>query len=215
MPALPLPAPPAEAAFTVLPVTRQEVPLWYHVYSTQRFSQTHARSFAQGWGDTRFAPIEHAPGEPVHTYYAASDRQACYMESVLHDVVLQPPGMFEVDTLRHLHLVTLRLPPSVACVQFHTPFLPALGLSRAQLVDSLPAQYPQTRAWAQAAYAQCPQAQAIAYGSRRHDAGRCLMLFKQRLPDPPFEVLAEEPLAVGPRRAELLALVRALKLHEV
>ena len=41
------------------------------------------------------------------------------------------------------------------------------------------------------------------------------MLFRQRLPEPPFEVLAEEPLAVGTRRAELLALFRSLKLHEV
>lgn len=37
---------------------------------------------------------------------------------------------------------------------------------------------------------------------------------KQRLSMPPFEILDEEPLAVGPRRAELLALVRSLKLHE-
>jgi hypothetical protein len=35
------------------------------------------------------------------------------------------------------------------------------------------------------------------------------------LPDPPFEILGEEPLAVGRRREEVLRLVRALKLHEV
>lgn len=39
------------------------------------------------------------------------------------------------------------------------------------------------------------------------------MLFKQRLPDPPFEVMQEEPLAVGARRAEVLPLVRSIKLH--
>ena len=58
-------------------------------------------------------------------------------------------------------------------------------------------------------------AQAVGYGSRRDDSARCLMLFKQRLPDPPFEILGEEALAIGARRAELLALVRSLKLHEV
>ena len=41
------------------------------------------------------------------------------------------------------------------------------------------------------------------------------MLFRQRLPDPPFEVLQVEPLAIGTRRAELLALVRSLRLHEI
>ena len=67
----------------------------------------------------------------------------------------------------------------------------------------------------QAAYLQRPDAQAISYGSKRNDSGRCLMLFKQRMPDPPFQVLGVEPLAIGARRIEVLALVRSLKLHEV
>ena len=41
------------------------------------------------------------------------------------------------------------------------------------------------------------------------------MLFKQRMPDPPFRVLGVEPLAIGARREEVLTLVRSLKLHEV
>jgi hypothetical protein len=111
--------------------------------------------------------------------------------------------------------VQLRLPASLQYVSFHTPFLPRLGITREQLIDSLPACYGQTRRWAQAAYLQRATAQAIGYGSRRDDSARCLLLFRQRLPDPPFQVLGEEPLAVAPRRAELLSLVRSLKLHEV
>jgi len=202
--------------FTLRTVTTAEVGVWYHVYSTQAHPDTTAHTFSQGWGDTRFAPIAQADGSPVHTYYLASTPEAACMESVLHDVVLSPPGLFELDRLRHHHLVTLRLPPAVQCVSFHSLDLPRLTeLDRARLIDSLPTCYPQTRAWAQAAYLQCGSAQAIAYGSRRNDAGRCLMLFKQRLPDPPFQVLSDEPLALGPRRAEVLALVRSLKLHEV
>jgi hypothetical protein len=41
------------------------------------------------------------------------------------------------------------------------------------------------------------------------------MLFEQRLPDPPFEVLEEHELAKSPYRDEVLALVRSLGLHEV
>lgn len=152
---------------------------------------------------------------PVHTYYVASTPAAAYMESVLHDVPLSPPGLFELASLRHFHLVTLQLPERLRYVSFHTPYLPRLGITRAQLIDSLPAHYPATRQWAQAAFLQCPEAQAIGYGSRRDDAGRCLMLFGQRLPSPPFEVLKVEPLAVGARRTEVLRLVRSLKLHEV
>jgi hypothetical protein len=207
--------PDAAENLEVRDLTHADVAEWYHVYNTRSHPSTRADTFAEGWGDTRFAPIFTEAGTAVHTYYVASTPEAAYMESVLHDVPLSPAGMFEVASLSYHHLVRLRLPASLQYVSFHTPYLPRLGLNRAQLIDSLPAFYGRTRRWSQAAYLQRRTAQALGYGSRRDDAARCLMLFKQRLPDPPFEVLAEEPMAVGPRRAELLALVRSLKLHEV
>lgn len=211
-----LPEPGPGEDFEVREVTAEDVPVWYHVYCTRDHPNATARTFSEGWGDTRFAPIAQEDGTPVHTYYVAGSREAAYMESVLHDVPLSPPGMFEVASLAHFHLVKLKLPPVLRYASFHTLDLPRLqNISRAQLIDSQPACYPTTRRWSQAAYLQRPAAQAIGYGSKRNDAGPCLMLFKQRLPDPPFEVLEEEPLAVGPRRAEVLVLVRTLKLHEV
>lgn len=201
--------------FEVRTLTRADVAEWYHVYCTRGHASTRADTFAEGWGDTRFAPIVTEVGTPVHTYYVASTPEAAYMESVLHDVPLAPAGMFEVASLTHYHLVRLRLPASLQYVSFHTPYLPRLGITRAQLIDSLAACYSRTRSWSQAAYLQRSAAQAVGYGSKRDDSARCLMLCKQRLPDPPIEILGEEPLAVGPRRAELLALVRSLKLHEV
>jgi hypothetical protein len=200
--------------FTVRAVTTEDVPFWYHVYSTAIHPNT-ALTFSEGWGDTRFAPIEQDDGTPVHTYYAASTRESVYMESVLHDVALAPPGLFEVDTLRHFHLVKLELPASIDFVSFHTLDLPRLKITRAELVDSLTDCYAETRAWAQAAFRQCPGAQAIGYGSRRNDAGRCLMLFGQRLPDTPFAVREEHELAAPPWRAEVLGLVRSLGVREV
>ncbi len=211
-----LPQPGPTEDFTIRAVTRKEVDVWYHVYSTFDHPGTSALTFAEGWGSTRFAPIAQADGTPVHTYYVASTTEAVTMESVLHDIALSPPGVFEVDKLRYYFLVKLELPQSLQCVSFHTHDLPRLQqISRAQMIDSLPACYPETRAWAQAAYLQRPDAQAISYGSKRNDSGRCLMLFKQRMPDPPFQVLGVEPLATGARRVEVLALVRSLKLHEV
>ena len=90
---LPVPGPAED--FTVRSVTTEEVEAWYHVYSTAAYPAT-ATSFAEGWGDTRFAPLAQDDGTPVHTYYAASTRDAVYMESVLHNVSLSPPGVFEV-----------------------------------------------------------------------------------------------------------------------
>jgi len=211
----PLREPAAAEDFEVRELTHADVAEWYHVYCTRDYPATRADTFSEGWGDTRFAPIVTQAGAPVHTCYAASTPEAAYLESVLHDVPLSPPGMFETASLAHFHLVRLRLPASLHDVSLHTPYLPGLGIERAHLIDSLPACCPQTRRWSQAAYLQRAEAQAVGYGSRRDDAARCPMLFKQRLPDPPFEVLQEEPLAVGARRAGVLALVRSLELHEV
>jgi hypothetical protein len=210
-----LPAPRPAEPFRLRRVTPREVPRWYHVYCTEADPATGAGTFAQGWGDTRFAPLQQADGMPVHTYYAASTPECAWLESVLHDVPLAPPGLIEIDRLRHFHLATLRL-AALDCVSFHSLDLPPLQhLSRAQLVDSLPTCYAETRAWAQAAFDQRPQAHGIAYGSRRHDAARCLLLFGQRLPTACLAVVADEPLASGPRRQQFLELVRSLDIHEV
>jgi len=209
-----IPTPRPSEPFTLVSVTRVEVPVWFHVYCTKNHP-TKADTFSRGWGDTRFAPISTESGTPVHTYYAASTPECAYMESVLHEIPLAPPGQFDVSELQYYHLAQVQLPDPLDCVSFHTPYLPALGLKRAELIDSLPACYAETRPWAEAAYRQQPDAQGIAYGSRRDDAARCLMLFGQRLPDPPLAVLQIEPLAVSPRREEVLTLIRRLKIREI
>ena len=174
-----------------------------------------ADTFSKGWGDTRFAPIATKAGSPVHTYYAASSAECAYMESVLHEIPLSPPGHFDVAELQYYYLAQVELHDPLNCVSFPTPYLPGLDLTRAQFIDSLPACYAETRTWAEAAYRQQSGAQGIAYGSRRDDAARCLMLFGQRLPNPPLTVLHSEPLAASPRREEVLALVRRLKMREI
>lgn len=95
--------------FEVRALTRVDVSEWYHVYCTRSHPSTRADTFSEGWGDTRFAPIQTETGAPVYTYYVASTPEAAYMESVLHDVSLSPPGMFEVALIAHFHLVWLRL----------------------------------------------------------------------------------------------------------
>ena len=207
--------PGAAEDFEVRELTHEDVTVWYHVYCTRSHASTRAETFAEGWGDTRFAPILTDAGTPVHTYSVASTPQAAYLDSLLHDISLSPAGMLEVASLSCYRLVRLRLPASLQYVSFDTPYLPRLGITRAQLIDTVPARYGSTRRWSQAAFLQRSTAQAVGYGCRRADSARCLMLFRQRLPDPPFEILGEEPMAVGPRRAELLALVRSLGLHEV
>jgi hypothetical protein len=51
-------------------------------------------------------------------------------------------------------------------------------------------------------------APVLRYGSRRHDAARCLMLFGQRLPSRRFNVLDTELLATGELRPSIINLMR-------
>ncbi|WP_081318786.1 RES family NAD+ phosphorylase [Xanthomonas translucens] len=206
-------SPGAAENFNLSVLDDEDPEVWYHVYATHSHSNT-ALTFSQGWGDTRFAPINLPDGSAAHTYYVASTARAAIMESVFHDVPLSPPGELSVSSLTGYHLVQLRLVNPLRYVSFHTPFLPALGLTRTELIESIPALYGETRPWAEAALMQRPEAQAIGYGSRLHDSSRCLMLVKQRLLDPPFQVLSDDCLAVEPLRRKVLDFARQLGISE-
>ena len=209
---LPPHAPGADEKFTLRELSHEEAPFWYHAYSRKppHVANT-ALTFNRGWGLTRFAPIQAADGTTLHTYYAATTREGAYLESVLHDMVLGSPGFFDKSLLDTQHLAKIRLQSPLKFASFHSHDLPALKLTRRQLIDSLPADYEHTRPWAQAALIQCPDAAAIGYTSRRNDAARCLMLIEQRLPVPPFELVEDRCIGADPvLRREVLDLVASL-----
>ena len=198
--------------FTVRDLSHEDAPVWYHVYSNKPpYTTNTALTFNQGWGLTRFAPIRAADGSTLHTYYAATTRDGAYLESVLHDMVLGVPGFFDKSILDTHYLAKIKLQSPLKFASFHSHDLPALKLTRRQLIDSPPADYDHVRPWAQAAAIQCPAAAAIGYTSRRNDSARCLMLIEQRLPTPPFELL--EDTCIGTDlilRREVLDLVTSL-----
>jgi hypothetical protein len=207
-----IPSPKPDEPFTVETL---EPEVWYHIYCTETHP-TKADTFNEGWGQTRFAPIKDAAGTQVHTYYAASTMRCAMMESILHDVSLAMPQPFRMSRLHHFHLATIKLPAPLPAVSFHTPFLEALQLSRTQLIESLPAYYDRTSQWSEAAYAQVTNAAAIMYGSRRDDAGKCIMLFKDRLPTPakPFHVIGDQPLASTTLSRQFIELLTQLRIPQ-
>jgi hypothetical protein len=152
-------------------------------------------------------------GVAAHTYYVASNEHTAYLESVLHDVPLETLSSFPLARLAHFHLVKLQFTQALRFVSFHTAYLPKLEVTRAELIDSLTDAYPFTQQWAAAAFTQEPAAQAIGYGSRRHDAGRCLMLMRQRMPDPPFQVLEDHCIGTTPAlRRDIIDLMDRLDI---
>lgn len=205
--AIPVPGP--DEPFTVETLAPG---VWHHIYCTETHP-ARADTFNEGWGQTRFAPVRNAAGTNVHTYYAASTIRCAIMESVLHDVSLAAPQPFRMSRLHRFHLATIELTQPLPAVSFHSPFLEALKLSRTQLIESLPAYYDRTREWSEAVYVQEANAAAIMYGSRRDDAGRCIMLFRDRLPDParPFNVIGDEPMASTALSRQFIDLLN--KLH--
>jgi len=206
-----IPIPSGSDPFTV---TSEAGNIWYHVFCNEKHP-IDERTFNEGWGDTRFSPIfEDDCKTPVHTYYLASTPEGAIMESLLHDVPLNSPGSIELNLLSSFYVVTLALVANIDIVNLHSKFLPKLGLSRSQLIESLPPCYPETRLWAKAAYLQTITAQGIGYGSRRDDSARCLMIFRQRLVglelEPTFNIVDVECLAANPRRAEVFQLAKRL-----
>ncbi|WP_423599093.1 RES family NAD+ phosphorylase [Roseateles sp. MS654] len=200
-------APGPKERFRVRTLSHEEVDHWFHVYRPvvrRGVERLGPLSFNQGFGASRFAPIQLTEG-PAHTYYAASTQECAFLESVLHDVVLGRPAFFELKALDDYRLTRLRLIGPLQYVSFHSHDLPALGLTRGDLIDATPADSGWTRAWAEAALRQCADAAAIGYTSRRYDAGRCLMLVQQRLPEPPFQVL--DDACIGTSRALRTALI--------
>ena len=139
---MPLRLPTTAEAFTEDEVLQADQRDWFHVYSTENYLNTQPDTFSEGWGASRFAPLFQADGMPVHTYYSASTVEYAVMESVLHDVPLYPPGTFELDRLRYFQVVQLRIPYDLKFVSFHTLYLAKMAISRAELVDSPPEDYP-------------------------------------------------------------------------
>jgi hypothetical protein len=209
------PAPGPKENFKIVSITPDEVPFWYHVYSSKPFPNT-AGAFAKGWGETRFAPITQSDGTWVHTYYAASNIKCALNESILHDVPCG--GQFYLRRLvdEGRHLAKIEFDRTIDVVSFHSTHLPLLKLSRELLIDSDAAAYVHSRPWAEAAFQQALGAEGVGYTSKRNDTGRCVMLFEQRLTKPyaglatPFRVVEDIDISASTEiRKELMELMKS------
>ncbi|MFT3968398.1 MAG: RES family NAD+ phosphorylase [Sphingobium sp.] len=143
-------------------------------------------------GNARFSPIVDAKGKSIATIYGGTTFECAAMETVFHDVPHEP-GLKTVakrKLKKHLHSQVAPV-ADLKLADLGARPLRKLGIKRADLIESDKDVYPQTRKWAEAIHAQCPDVQGLCWVSRQDDTTRAVILFEDRLPARPLRSVAK------------------------
>ena len=147
--------------------------------------------------DARFSPLFDNSGNVIPTLYAGSTLDCALMETVFHDVPFAK-GIKTVskdDYIGGRVFSRLELTRDLFLVDLRTIALRKLGVMRTQLIDTHKSQYTISRQWAQALHSQNPGAEGLLWTSRQDDTGSAMILFGDRLTDPPLQ-LVEGPTSL-------------------
>lgn len=133
-------------------------------------------------GNARFSPIRNTRGDIIPTLYAATTMQGAMMETVFHDV----PYKKGIKTVFKRHLAgevhsTLMFHVDFNLVDLSKVALRKMGIKPEHLISTTKAHYPETRAWAEALYAEYPAAQGLLWTSRQDDRCNAVVLFGSRI----------------------------------
>ncbi len=164
-------------------------------------------------GNARFSPIKTGAGAPIPTIYAATTFQAAAMETVFHDVPFEP-GLKTLDMAKlegqvHSQIAANR---DLQLADLSQVALRKLGVSRAQLIDTEKALYPETRPWAEAIHAQFRHLDGLTWVSRQDDKAEALMLFGDRVTDGVLKAVAPSRSLLGDDQANQELTILAEKL---
>lgn len=161
----------------------------------------------------RFRPIRTSAGEVVPTMYGAVDETTALLESVLRWPAGSPiPTRIYRVEIEDLEIATLLPMRDLSLVQLHGTGLRALGLDRAEVIDTPESRYPATAELAQVLHDDPSQPDGLIWTSRQNDSSRALMLFGDRVNTD--DLTAPDPtgrLALGTEPG--LTLVRRLCLE--
>lgn len=163
-------------------------------------------------GNARFSPIRDAAGDAIPTIYGGTTLECAAMETVFHDVP-HGPGLKSVAKrkLRKHHYSRLQPAADLTLADLGSIALRKIGIPRVDLIDSNKDIYPQTRAWAEAIHAQCPDVQGLGWVSRQDDSARALILFEDRLPPDLFSSV-EAPVDIVADAETFTALIELADL---
>lgn len=138
-------------------------------------------------GNARFSPICDAKRNSIPTIYGGETFDCAVMESVFHDVPFAP-GLKTVAKrkLKGHHYSQVLSKSDLILVDLSATALRNLGIKRGELIESEKDIYPQTRKWAEAVYAQCPDVQGLCWVSRQDDRSLAIVLFGDRVGKAPL-----------------------------
>ena len=149
-------------------------------------------------GPTRFAPLALVSGECLPTLYAAEDFESALFETVFHDVAFDARPAYvalsKLTSRAHSRLLTTR---DLRLANLREPDLNRLGLTRAQLIDTLADRYVRTARWAEGFHRTDPRIAGLAWTSRRCDPRSAYLLFGDRLAPGDLTLVATTPLAAS------------------
>lgn len=135
-------------------------------------------------GNARFSPIKHANGTSIPTLYGGTTFDCAAMETVFHDVPFAA-GLKTYDKLKLVGQVYSQVTPQrdLILADLSVTALRKIGIKRSQLIDTEKDRYPETRTWAEAIHAQCPDIDGLSWIPRQDDRARALVLFGNRVPE--------------------------------
>jgi len=142
-------------------------------------------------GNARFSPIVDAKGSSIPTIYGGTTFDCAAMETVFHDVPFTAGLKTHAKRkLKAHHYSQILSVADLVLAELTTTALRKLGVKRGELIESEKDVYPQTRAWAAAIHAQCPDIQGLFWISRQDDRAVAIILFGDRLDSNPLSVHA-------------------------
>lgn len=128
----------------------------------------------------RFSPVLAPDQTVVPVLYAATTLDGAIAETIFHDTEDDPNhrGAVLRSSFYNKRASVLSTQRDLTLVDLTDAALPALGLTRAALIATMPDAYPSTRLWGQYAHDQFANADGIQWTSRRDTArSTAVMLF--------------------------------------
>jgi hypothetical protein len=212
------PAPPSPAPPSIVPVPPANLADLVNMMTWPRGQVIHrihpniygSSQFNPGpKGNARFSPIKASDKSNIPTLYGGTTFDCAAMETVFHDVPIAA-GFKTFDKQKLADHAYSQITPRRALnlIDLTGTALKKLGIQRSQLIDTEKDEYLNTRNWAEALHAACPNADGLCWVSRQDDRAFAIVIFGDRVAAADLTPAGapQDLLTVAPVYADLVVL---------